>query len=1720
MSRQRIAKDLLLLLILLAAAPFAHGADHIWIEGEAPSQSNAQALHNPWPHELLSGGWWLEVSAKGNALNKAPDQTVLLTYAFENDKEGTREIWARVGYEMLRTPFQWRLDEGAWQDVAADDWTTNLTYLRDWVTLGWLKLDKADLPAGKHKIQFRLRPAKLGRGGELIRFALDAVCIAESFQPHGLYKPGADWRTQRDRQARDHVFHITQKHLPWGRDVQRDFDRNSDGAEPGKATPLSLAGDWEIAQYNVQGLVENRTGPMDLPETDKLFWSAIEVPGDRNQLRKDLAGAHRFLYRTRVQIPRLARGGRLLLNFEQTSLIATVFVNGNRAGYQDLPFVPWSCDITDAVKFGAENEIIIGFKDWVYAYAPEVSGRNTRYFFHMPMSMSGGAPVDYAFRTIGGFQSGLIGPVTLSARGPVYTSDVFVVTRTDEMTIEPITTLTNPTGSDVKVIVEQAVTDLKGNVVKELPGGEVTVPADKTTQWSRKTPWQDARLWWPDDPQQYKLHTMVYAVADKKLLADLHNQKFGFRQWTIRGTKFYLNGVAQQLRSDLVHYGYDQEDVNRGLTIEKVFADWRANGHNMFRFRFQPRWGGMYDQNMIDQFDSGGIHMRRNVARLDGQVFNTAIWYTDPQTGEKGVNEPLMRNWRRQAVARVKAERNHPSIFVWELDNESIMLWGMSKSIREGATPAFRKVAEAILEVDPTRSVMTAGGMALNDDSLPIYGVHYFSSDPRRYPDEAYWLEYSTQRSVQRRGFPMELGTKPIFMSEEYYTSGKPDGWFAAVTGEAAFTGRQAVRDAQDVLGAMLSQGYRWHGVAAFHYWGTFGEHTYKSWQPVAAFSREWNYTFGEDTEGVRTVKIFNESRYDDPVEFGWEFIVDGRTVIGDHTLLKIPAGESVIKTIRFKVPGVDERTAGKLVLTCSRNGKVVFKDAKDLWVLDTDQAPIGLREDQLVVFDPEASASTFLKAKGVAFTAIDNLGPMPAGMKVLLVGRNAINAESAASELFKRLAAEGRRVVVLEQSEPFTRRALPADLEPADIEGRIAFADVPDHPAMSGLGQDDFFTWAGDHIVYRKPYRKAQSGAISLIQCDEGLDYTALTLCPVNDGILLLSQLVIGEKLRSEPAAGKLLMNLLRFAGTYAQSSSPAGVVISDPQKMDALDAIALSYTQGDDPLKLMQSGKYPVMVIEATPENLDKLQANPKAVESYTAKGNWIMLWGLEPQGLESFNRVVGVEHLIRPFRLERVLKPPGGDSLMAGVSSSDLQMVTPHKFHRHTGMTFLDWNVFSYVVDYDDIAPFATWPEPAYFGSSSQAGDYLKGVDHLPTNMVNNLTQNDYWVYRFAMHLDEGDPTSWDIDLPRRETINRFSIVPNRSMHQIEKIKLVFDGDQDSAMTFDLPEEEGRQDFYIPNRKAKKIRFEIVDYKQRGTTNVLSIDNIWLGVQRSEDFRSKVKPLLNIGALVKYPMGAGGILLNQIKLVQTESKPVNAEKKLKLLSALLRNLGAAFDAGRVIVTGMDLEYHPVLMKDYVNVFLDSDHNWPEDDYDLSLLPIGRQKFKAVSYDIYEYKTALFPHAVMLRGSAKSTGGRELPQKVSIGLDRSADAIFFLHGALENQKWRPPRRRRNDPPAQPPVLFQYVIRYEDGQEQTVDVRLNEGVGLLTDAPRPLDKASVAWTGKAGSQSTGNATIYQMVWTNPRPDAKIKSIDFTFGPTGNQYAHPVLLGITAALHR
>ena len=86
---------------------------------------------------------------------------------------------------------------------------------------------------------------------------------------------------------------------------------------------------------------------------------------------------------------------------------------------------------------------------------------------------------------------------------------------------------------------------------------------------------------------------------------------------------------------------------------------------------------------------------------------------------------------------------------------------------------------------------------------------------------------------------------------------------------------------------------------------------------------------------------------------------------------------------------------------------------------------------------------------------------------------------------------------------------------------------------------------------------------------------------------------------------------------------------------------------------------GKQQIVIFDATPAALQSLADNLDKVRAFTAKGGWLMAWGLTPDGLASFNKLVGVEHVLRPFEMEMVNLPAQRDPLLSGLSVRDVAL-----------------------------------------------------------------------------------------------------------------------------------------------------------------------------------------------------------------------------------------------------------------------------------------------------------------------------------------------------------------------------------------------------------------------------------------------------------------------------
>ena len=1678
---------------------------YVWIEGENPDRQNFEVQGSGWGNkDYLSEESWLNISIPADEVEaKVPEGGIILSYDFEASEAGEYQVWNRIGYEFVRSDFQWRIDSGEWQEITSQQLTIDLMEISFWCEVAWLKMGDVQLSAGQHTLEIRHLIAYKEENGERkpqrILYASDAICVYPgSFRPNSRRKPDEQWQTEMDKQAAEHLF------------------RMPAGAAGGERTELPLTGLWQIARFDESGLVENRTGPIESrPNADDLYWQGISVPGDRNSLRPEMYFCHRYFYRTRVDIPADFEGQSFFLHFVETSMLATIFVNGERVAFHDAPMTGFLADVTGAIRPGQVNEIWVGIKDSYYAIASSEESPNTRYSFNLPRDMmrNQGVTMRFDFPMFGHGQNGILDTVKLVATGKAYTEDVYAIpsVRQKQLTLE--ITIRNSTAEDLTVRIDNEIVPLAGGAAaKTFAPQSRRVAAGQSVTTTLAEDWENPHLWWPDAPYQYNVITRL-RVNGK--IVDLRKTKFGFREWSIEGKRFVLNGVPWQLRANLDYY-----DSGKGKAEEAV-KRWRETGQNMFRLRFQRNWGGMTQNQALDFFDEHGVPVRKTCSTFDGQMASYGLVEDIEKDGKrvKVARTPLFENWRKQIAGRLHQQRNHPCIFVWELDNEIIYINTRNFGNLDVVEPEFEQAAELVQQMDKQgRGVMVAGGRALMAQSLPINGCHYEALDDRHYPDMAYGLgEWTGPANWQV--WPMALD-KPIFLSEEFFAHGRKPADFASVGGEICFLGRAETKGTCGLLAKMYSEGYRWQELAAFMFWfGNYGAAQYNSWQPVMALCREWNWTFGGDTKVKRTIMVRNDTRFSEPVDMQWEFVLNGKSIARARKTYQIQPGHGVTTEIVLHIPEVATRTSGEFLLTCYRNGQKVWSEQKDVWVINPEEEPRPeIDANQLLVWDPHGSAQKRLRQRGIQFTSIDGPDQLPQEFEVIIVGKDALSARQATSQPWYALASQGKRVLVLEQQHPLHYQAVPADFEVTDYTGRVAFAEDLAHPAFRGLAPSDFFCWSNDHVVYRKAYVKASRGARSLAQCDHQLSCSALAECPVDEGLMLLCQMVVGEKLANDVVAQRLFDNLLNYAVDYEPVKNTTAVVMkpffwggksgfsegkgrqSEPRRQ-MLEESNLKYEATPDALSAIRNQANGIVVADAIPATLKELADNRNLVETFTQRGGWLMLWGVTPQGLHDFNKLVGFDHAIRPFRREKVQLAAVRDPLTSGLSQRDVVLLSGERIFGWTSDEYVADDVFTYVVDLDNLAPF-------------MQGQGIEGT----ASLVNGFTSTEAWKYIVYYELNEdGRAPAMEYKLAKPETIIGFSIVPNNHYHLIKKLRFIFDGDRDNAVTIELAgydkQNNDRQDFDIPERRCeKKLTIEPVAWDEVGDRPIIGIDNLWIRAKRTPEFRTRVRPLLNIGALVKYPQGKGGIILNQLNIQEHEAVPVNGQKKQTILVTLLRNLQAVFSGRKTILPGEGLNYQPISLEGRCNLYITAGRGWPDKQYDLAHLPLGRQKFAGVNYVIRDFKTSPLEGAITLAGMP----GVAAPEAVTgLAINKKAEALFFLHTFYRQREWKPDRRAHDAPP----VIFRYVVYYADGQNENIDIRYGEGADhFIQTQPAGLKDAVLAWAAPFPDDESRTAVLYQMQWNNPRPDVQIRALDLTHVDDSEHWGTPVLLAITAAM--
>lgn len=411
-----------------------------------------------------------------------------------------------------------------------------------------------------------------------------------------------------------------------------------------------------------------------------------------------------------VMIPKDWGTKRIVLHFGTVAGKMVVYVNGRRAGEGFDIFFAQEFDVTDLVRFGAENQIL------VKVVSPKVFDQPGPYGRREYLSGS----------FWGTHIAGIWQDVFLLAMPKVAINDVFVqpLVNQDELRIEATvanhsaTSATVNLSGNVREWLNQAgksvldAPEVKWKLASkpslEFSGQQIALaPGESKTVTLTAKVDGHLKLWSPATPNLCGL--LLTLSADGKPV-DTKYQRFGWRQFTINRNQLCLNGQPIVLRGDSWHFmGVPQMTRRYAYAWYHLLKDAGANAVRLH--------ASVYPSFYHDMADEMGIMI------LD----ESAIWLSDG--GPKADSELFWNNCRANVAELVRRDRNHPSVFGWSVCNEILPVlrnvWHSPQNMIDHCLGEIEVWKNICLTNDPTRGWISGDGEWDAEGRLPVINIHY-----------------------------------------------------------------------------------------------------------------------------------------------------------------------------------------------------------------------------------------------------------------------------------------------------------------------------------------------------------------------------------------------------------------------------------------------------------------------------------------------------------------------------------------------------------------------------------------------------------------------------------------------------------------------------------------------------------------------------------------------------------------------------------------------------------------------------------------------------------------------------------------------------------------------------------------------------------------------------------------------------------------------------------
>ena len=405
-----------------------------------------------------------------------------------------------------------------------------------------------------------------------------------------------------------------------------DFDQTTDAFPPQKFT----------RKCPVPGLIHLAEPKVDA--YDKLFKRPDQVLADEAYDYRKLQYEPRYSwYKKVVNIPSGMQGSEAMLTILKSQFVTQVYVNGIDMGQSISCYTPIDLKITNALKFGADNEILIrvGERIWL---PPQATGSTDKEKVNYIPGIW-----DDVFLSFSGRQKILKSLVLQSVKSKKVTVKILVRSFYPQQVMygDPMTDKVK-----AEVIIREKVSG------KEVARGQLegVVTRDNETQLSFDIPISDFKSWSPENPFLYRAEIRL---SDGENFSDVASKNFGMRDFERRGKFFYLNGEKYYLRGSNItlHRFFEDPDCqtlpwDRTWVKKMLIDDPKAIDWNAMRICVGLVPDFWYD--LADEY---------------GMLFQNEWLYWQ----NHGWDEQI----RTEFTDWVWSDGNHPSIAIWDAINEN-----------------------------------------------------------------------------------------------------------------------------------------------------------------------------------------------------------------------------------------------------------------------------------------------------------------------------------------------------------------------------------------------------------------------------------------------------------------------------------------------------------------------------------------------------------------------------------------------------------------------------------------------------------------------------------------------------------------------------------------------------------------------------------------------------------------------------------------------------------------------------------------------------------------------------------------------------------------------------------------------------------------------------------------------------------------------------------------